>query len=544
MSIPTVGDFDNGKLNLDRLEQIVNGAANLLVTLSDASQIKTLRGFLQQLVQFNPVGAWATSTAYQVKDIVSEGGVLYICIEDHTSTVFATDQASGKWGLYQIDFTEDVFFLKDLTVDTDTFHVDSANNRVSIGTLSASTQFHLQKSTSGGVGAEIFLKNSAGSAIGNKVGISFATDSGGTTINNPRIEAENVNASNGASQLNFYIHPGGGVQEKIFNLVRNGLVSIAKLDAQLGTDTQLSLEMGTGSGGANKSRISYQNSVGSEIFFNEFDNSSGVFKISSDLVSNAFVIDRTTGNIGKGTLTPGNAIDIQSTSEQPSITLNSTVDGSGSVTGGRINLTLTDDTSNPNHSGDRQGVLQFLGQSNTAVFSAGAIDLVTGVGEDTSTNMTTDMRFHTKSSGAGGQTVKMTLFSTGGLNLGAPTGGDKGAGTINVTGDIYKNNSAYTNPDYVAEKYFTGDIVKFKDKPGAKDYEFTTLETMEEIFSTTFRLPGITDAPLGSFERSDILLEKLEEAMIYIIELNKKNKDLESRISKLEKIMEGHINGN
>jgi hypothetical protein len=43
---------------------------------------------------------------------------------------------------------------------------------------------------------------------------------------------------------------------------------------------------------------------------------------------------------------------------------------------------------------------------------------------------------------------------TAGVQVGAPTGGDKGAGTINVAADIYKNNSAYVNPDYVFEAYY------------------------------------------------------------------------------------------
>lgn len=45
----------------------------------------------------NPRGAWQTVTAYAVKDIVSQGGVTYICAVAHTSGTFATDLAAGKW---------------------------------------------------------------------------------------------------------------------------------------------------------------------------------------------------------------------------------------------------------------------------------------------------------------------------------------------------------------------------------------------------------------------------------------------------------------
>lgn len=45
-------------------------------------------------------------------------------------------------------------------------------------------------------------------------------------------------------------------------------------------------------------------------------------------------------------------------------------------------------------------------------------------------------------------TATNTLTIYAGIQVGTPTGGDKGAGTGNFAGDVYKNNSAYTNPDY------------------------------------------------------------------------------------------------
>lgn len=44
-------------------------------------------------------GAWLTATAYQVDDVVSQGGSSYICIVAHTSGTFATDLAAAKWQL-------------------------------------------------------------------------------------------------------------------------------------------------------------------------------------------------------------------------------------------------------------------------------------------------------------------------------------------------------------------------------------------------------------------------------------------------------------
>lgn len=45
-------------------------------------------------------GAWLTATAYVVNNLVKTTGNSYICLEDHTSGVFATDLAAGKWEIF------------------------------------------------------------------------------------------------------------------------------------------------------------------------------------------------------------------------------------------------------------------------------------------------------------------------------------------------------------------------------------------------------------------------------------------------------------
>ena len=42
-------------------------------------------------------GAWATTTAYALADLVTESGLFYVCAAAHTSSTFATDLAAGKW---------------------------------------------------------------------------------------------------------------------------------------------------------------------------------------------------------------------------------------------------------------------------------------------------------------------------------------------------------------------------------------------------------------------------------------------------------------
>lgn len=116
-----------------------------------------------------------------------------------------------------------------------------------------------------------------------------------------------------------------------------------------------------------------------------------------------------------------------------------------------------------------------------------------------------------------------------GLQMGAPTGGDKGAGTINVAGDIYKNNTAYTNPDYVLEHWATGKIVKHADKPGAQKYTgLMPLDNLREFIKANHHLPRFgQNAGHGLFSGSDAALAQLEEIQLYIFQL-------EDRVKKLE----------
>lgn len=119
-----------------------------------------------------------------------------------------------------------------------------------------------------------------------------------------------------------------------------------------------------------------------------------------------------------------------------------------------------------------------------------------------------------------------------GIQLGgAPTGGDKGLGTINVTSNIYKNNTAYTNPDYVLEHWVTGEIKKYADRPRAKDFVPMSIYEIEDHINRYYRLPGITDDPAGIFDMADIALELIERLYTVTIEQQYKIDQLERRIN-------------
>jgi len=121
-----------------------------------------------------------------------------------------------------------------------------------------------------------------------------------------------------------------------------------------------------------------------------------------------------------------------------------------------------------------------------------------------------------------GSNYLFNVFGTGGVTVGiAPTGGNKGVGTINVAADIYKNNNAYTNPDYVLEYWATGKVEKFADKDGAKEYTgLLPLAEVEEFARKHWHLPRFgQDSGHGIFSGSDSLLASVEELYLYLFAL-------------------------
>jgi len=116
-----------------------------------------------------------------------------------------------------------------------------------------------------------------------------------------------------------------------------------------------------------------------------------------------------------------------------------------------------------------------------------------------------------------GTAAKVTMFE--GVQIGTPTGADKGAGTLNVSGDIYKNNSAYTNPDFVFEHFYRGKISKYAEHEGAKDYTgLMPLRKLHDFTCEHLRFPYITDDPMGMFGRGDVTLRLIEENTLYLFQ--------------------------
>ena len=116
-----------------------------------------------------------------------------------------------------------------------------------------------------------------------------------------------------------------------------------------------------------------------------------------------------------------------------------------------------------------------------------------------------------------GGTLASRMILQSGLQIGTPTGGDKGVGTINVDTDIYKDDTAYTNPDWVLEEWADG-----KMPP--------SLSEVEEYARREHQLMDIDREPMGLFERGDVALLWIERLTIYIFEQERRLKALESKI--------------
>lgn len=188
-------------------------------------------------------------------------------------------------------------------------------------------------------------------------------------------------------------------------------------------------------------------------------------------------------------------------------------------------------------SGDRLGFFLFGGIDNQGTPAWGnQAGFLSYANENyTSTGKGTRLELVATAVGSTSRAVVATLLA--GIDVGGATGGDKGSGTINVATDIYKNNSAYTNPDYVLEEYYRGEIEIYKDSEGASEYGgLQPIDVTAEFMEANLHLPWIGRDSSGVFDRGDMLLVGQETMMLHIIGLNKEIKKLNRELKKLRKI--------
>jgi len=100
MTAITIADLTNAKSDVDHIAEI-STSTNATATDRLGHVKSTMQGAVDSIKSFNSRGAWAATTAYAVKDLVSNSGTWYVCVVAHTSSAaFATDTAS-KWRVYQ-----------------------------------------------------------------------------------------------------------------------------------------------------------------------------------------------------------------------------------------------------------------------------------------------------------------------------------------------------------------------------------------------------------------------------------------------------------
>lgn len=111
------------------------------------------------------------------------------------------------------------------------------------------------------------------------------------------------------------------------------------------------------------------------------------------------------------------------------------------------------------------------------------------------------------------------MYLTNGLRVG-PSLSDLGAGWINVSGGVAKSGTTYTNPDYVLEHYFTGDIVEFLKNPGANKYKgLVPLVELKNFLKARRHLPNRWNSA-DLFDWADMAQMWCEELAIYITQLH------------------------
>ena len=112
-------------LDLNSNDILNGGAGNFSSLYLAGSQVVSV-GTL-----FSFEGAWLTSTAYAVNDVVTNSGNTYLCLVAHTSGTFATDLAANKW-VVLIDSSSYLLSANDLS---DLNSAATARTNLGLGTI-------------------------------------------------------------------------------------------------------------------------------------------------------------------------------------------------------------------------------------------------------------------------------------------------------------------------------------------------------------------------------------------------------------------------
>lgn len=150
---------------------------------------------------WTPQGAWVTATVYAVSDVVTKGGITYVCSTAHTAGTFATDLAAVKW----IAIGEDAAAA---TYDNSTSGLDATTVATALDELTLMAGGYLSKSVAGAsdvtltaAEADNTTFNFTGALTGN-INVIFPTDERRMMVHN---------ATSGAYTLTVKTSAGSGI---------------------------------------------------------------------------------------------------------------------------------------------------------------------------------------------------------------------------------------------------------------------------------------------------------------------------------------------
>jgi len=194
-------EFDNVKITSDEilvnLALIQRDDGNLANSSVGPDQLSAAaRALLAGTIVIR--GAWATTTAYAVLDVVTDSNTAYLCTEAHTSGTLSTDITAGKWIVFGFEGAgAAVSALSALTPAADRLPYFTGSAAASLATFTAAARTLLDDATVGdmrttlGLGALAVL---ASVNNDNWSGADLAVVNGGTGASSAAAARTNLSA--------------------------------------------------------------------------------------------------------------------------------------------------------------------------------------------------------------------------------------------------------------------------------------------------------------------------------------------------------------
>lgn len=101
MAALTINDLNNGKVDLDLVAAIATSSEATAIDRLGRTKL-TMKGAIDRIKSFNPRGPRATGQRYALKDLYTEGGIVYVTVvESFLSVSTAADLAAGYISIHQ-----------------------------------------------------------------------------------------------------------------------------------------------------------------------------------------------------------------------------------------------------------------------------------------------------------------------------------------------------------------------------------------------------------------------------------------------------------